>query len=77
MQREDFEKAARQTAYLITNKILFYSAIQPIRRLDPLQVPKDLTRGSLLEKILKGFFDEVLELDYETIYSTDFIGLCQ
>jgi type I restriction enzyme M protein len=72
-QKEDYEKAARQTAYLLVNKILFYSAIQPIRRLDVLQAPKDLTRGSLLKMILQAFFDEVLKVDYQTIFSTDFI----
>lgn len=72
-QRDDYEKAARQTAYLLVNKILFYDVIQPIRRLDPLQIPKDLTKGAVLQKILQGFFDEILKLDYETIYTTDFI----
>ncbi|MDD4052443.1 MAG: N-6 DNA methylase, partial [candidate division Zixibacteria bacterium] len=72
-QRDDYDKAARQTAYLLVSKILFYSAIQPIRRLDPLQIPKDLTRGSLLRTILQAFFDEVLKIDYQTIYTTDFI----
>lgn len=72
-QDQDYAKAARQAAYLLVNKILFYSVIQPIRRLDPLQIPKDLTKGSLLEKFLQNFFEEVLKIDYETIYSTDFI----
>ncbi|MEW6327061.1 MAG: N-6 DNA methylase [Thermodesulfobacteriota bacterium] len=72
-QEQDYAKAARQTAYLLVNKILFYSVIQPIRRLDLLQIPKDLTKGSLLQKILQGFFEEILKIDYETIYSTDFI----
>ncbi len=72
-QREDFEKAARQTAYLLVNKILFYSAIQPIRRLEVLQVPKDLTKGSIVKSILQAYFNDVLKIDYLTIFSTDFI----
>lgn len=72
-QDHDFAKAARQTAYLLVNKILFYSAIQPIRRLDPLEIPKSLKSGELLQSTLQGFFNLVLKIDYETIYSTDFI----
>ena len=72
-QDQDYAKAARQTAYLLVNKILFYSVIQAIRRLDPLDIPKSLTRGDLLQNNLQGFFKEVLKIDYETIYSTDFI----
>ncbi|HLE26039.1 MAG TPA: N-6 DNA methylase, partial [Thermodesulfobacteriota bacterium] len=72
----DFEKAARQTAYLLINKILFYDVLQSKRsgQLDPLTIPDDLTKGGLLEKTLQGYFDYVLKnIDYETIYSTDFI----
>jgi len=74
-QENDFEKAARQTAYLLINKILFYDVLQAKRpeRLDPLEIPKSLTKGSLLQNHLSGFFNEVLKIDYETIYDTDFI----
>lgn len=72
---QDFNKAARQTAYLLVNKILFYDLIQVKRpeKLDPLQIPQGLTKGAQLQKILQSFFDEVLKIDYETIYTTDFI----
>ncbi len=72
-QNQDYAKAARQTAYLLVNKILFYSVIQPIRRLDPLEIPKSLKSGELLQNSLQGFFNLVLKIDYETIYSADFI----
>jgi len=74
-QPQDLEKAARQTAYLLVNKILFYNILQAKRpqQLDPLEVPRDLTKGSLLQKILQDYFSEVLKIDYETIYTTDFI----
>ncbi|HPD60317.1 MAG TPA: N-6 DNA methylase [Thermodesulfobacteriota bacterium] len=72
-QDQDYSKAARQTAYLLVNKILFYSVIQPIRRLDPLEIPKSLKSGELLQNTLQGFFNLILKIDYETIYSTDFI----
>lgn len=72
-QDDDYEKAARQAAYLLVNKLLFYSVVQPIRRLDPLEIPASLTSGARLQTELQGFFDLVLEIDYETIYSADFI----
>ena len=72
---DDFIKAARQTAYLLINKILFYDLLQAKRPsdLDPLEIPKGLTKGSLLQSYLQGYFNEVLKIDYETIYTTDFI----
>lgn len=72
----DFEKAARQTAYLLINKILFYDVLQSRRprQLDPLAIPDALTKGGLLQTTLQGYFDYVLNnIDYETIYRTDFI----
>ena len=69
----DYERAARQTAYLLVNKVLFYSAIQPVRRLSRLEIPASLTSGATLQSFLQGYFNEVLKIDYESIYITDFI----
>jgi len=71
----DYEKAARQAAYLLVNKILFYDLLQAKRPhdFDPLSIPDDLTKGGLLQSHLEGYFKEVLKIDYETIYNTDFI----
>lgn len=74
-QASDFGKAARQTAYLLINKILFYNLLQAKRpgELDPLEIPEGLTKGEVLQKTLQGYFDQILKIDYETIYTTDFI----
>jgi len=74
-QSEDFDKISRQTAYLLVNKILFYHLLQAKRPqdLDPLEIPENLTKGSVLKRTLQAYFDEVLKIDYETIYTTDFI----
>lgn len=72
---DDYQKISRQTAYLLANKILFYNALQLKRtdKLDPLKIPEDITRGGLLKSVLEGYFKEVLKIDYETIYTADFI----
>jgi type I restriction-modification system DNA methylase subunit len=74
-QPQDFDKAARQTAYLLVNKILFYNVLHTKRpyELDLLEVPASLTKGSILQSTLQGYFNRVLKIDYETIYTTDFI----
>jgi type I restriction-modification system DNA methylase subunit len=74
-QPQDFDKAARQTAYLLVNKILFYNLLQAKRpqELDPLEIPESLTKGALLQKTLQAYFEQVLKIDYESIYTTDFI----
>lgn len=74
-QPQDFDKAARQAAYLLVNKILFYNVLQAKRpsELPPLEIPGGLLKGAQLQKILQSFFDEVLKRDYQTIYTTDFL----
>lgn len=75
MHDEDFAKAARQTSYLLVNKILFYDLLQIKRpqQLPILEIPRGLLKGSQLRKHLQIYFEEVLNIDYETIYSADFI----
>ena len=72
---EDFEKAARQTAYLLINKILFYDLLQNKRPndLEPLQIPDGMTKGKSLQRHLQGYFSDALAIDYENIFSTDFV----
>ncbi|GFP21529.1 hypothetical protein HKBW3S06_00756, partial [Candidatus Hakubella thermalkaliphila] len=72
-QDDDYKKAARQAAYLLVNKILFYAALQEKLGLDPLSIPEDLTDGGVLKGILEAYFKKVLSIDYETVFSTDFI----
>lgn len=72
-QTQDYDKVGRQAAYLLVNKILFYTALQQQLHLDPLQIPPDLSDGGILKPILQAYFQRVLDIDYETIFSTDFI----
>jgi len=72
---EDYDVVARQTALLLVNKMLFYYALQAKRpELAPLVIPDGLRTGGMLRKQLEIYFEEVLRtIDYETIYTTDFI----
>jgi type I restriction enzyme M protein len=74
-QPQDFDKVARQTAYLLVNKILFYVLLQTKRprELNPLDIPESRTKGSLLQSNLQAYFNEVLKINYETIFTADFI----
>jgi len=75
-QSQDFEKVARQTAYLLVNKILFYNLLRTKKtELAELSIPEDFIQGGQLQRQLQEvYFKYVLdEIDYETVYSTDFI----
>lgn len=41
--------------------------------MDPLEIPKNLRKGDVLEQILKAYFNQILKIDYETIFTTEFI----
>lgn len=71
----DYDKVARQTAYLLVNKILFYHLLKAKRPyLSSIVIPDDLVKGGQLQEILQGCFNYVFNnIDYQTIYSTDFI----
>lgn len=70
-----YKQVSHQAAYLLANKIIFYNALQLKRpeKLSPLSIPQDLIDGGTLKGILQAYFDSVLKIDYETIYTTDFI----
>lgn len=74
-QSSDFDRAAKQTAYLLINKILFYDLLQAKRPqdLDPLEIPESISKGVFLQINFQYYFSLVLKINYETIYETDFI----
>lgn len=72
-QSADLERVARQAAYLLINKIVFYTALQEKFRLDPISIPPTLTDSKILKDTLQAYFKRALDIDYETIFTTDFI----
>jgi len=72
---QDFEKVARQTAYLLVNKILFYDLLHAKRpqELSPIEIPDGFFKGNQVQRMLQIYFDAALKIDYETVFTTDFI----
>ncbi|HID27373.1 MAG TPA: SAM-dependent DNA methyltransferase [Methanosarcinales archaeon] len=72
---EDFDRIAKQYTHLFINKILFYYALKA--KYPHLPVIKIPTHASLREgqfkRMLQSYFDECLDIDYQTVFSTDFI----
>lgn len=70
---EDFEKIARQYVYLLVNKIVFYYILRlKNSQLPKIQVPLGV-HGDQFREILQSFFNQALQIDYETIFATDFL----
>lgn len=57
------------------SKILFYDTLQTKRPndLDPLEIPKSLTKGAKLQSQLQGYFNDALVIDYANVFSIDFV----
>jgi type I restriction-modification system DNA methylase subunit len=69
---EDFDYAAKWTAYLLINKILFYHLLRAKESHAPsaFAFPDDLKR---LRITLRNYFKRFLKIDYAAFYSADFI----
>lgn len=69
---DDFDYAAKWTAYLLINKILFYHLLRKreSHTLAAFAFPDDLKR---LRITLRNYFERILKIDYAAFYTTDFI----
>jgi type I restriction-modification system DNA methylase subunit len=69
---EDFKYAAKWTAYLLINKVLFYHLLRAkaSHAVAAFAFPDDLKR---LRITLRDYFKQVLKIDYEAFYTADFI----
>ena len=66
-----YEKIARVAAYILANKILFYNILSSEHNeLKPIQIEK-ITQSNDLNEILKKHFQDILEINYDTIYKID------
>jgi len=70
---DDFEKVSRQYVYLLIDKILFYNVLRiKYPKLRKITIPLGVD-GERFREILQNFFDKGLNIDYETIFSADFL----
>ncbi len=71
----DIMRASRQAAYMFINKILFHDVLQKTRPaiLSQLILHEHIRHTETLYKIIYAYFEEVLRIDYESVFTTDII----
>lgn len=66
-----YEKIARIAVYVLTNKILFYNIVKAQHsELKPIQTER-IKRSEDVNSVLKKHFNQVLDINYDTIYKVD------
>lgn len=70
-----YRHVARQTAYFLVNKILFYDVLRSSmpQKFPQIKIPEDYQSGGMVRGFVQNYFNQVLNIDYETIFETDFI----
>lgn len=69
---EDIERAARQFAQMLIDKMFFYTVLRPRYRLPDLFIPEN-DSGEHAREILQDRFERVVKIDYESIFLTNFV----
>ncbi|RLF03255.1 MAG: hypothetical protein DRJ59_01220 [Thermoprotei archaeon] len=69
---EDYDRLARQTVYLLINKLLFYNVLRSRFRLELIDV-SGITTGEELKKRLQKYFNTGIRLGYGIIFAADFL----
>lgn len=70
---DDYDRTARQYAYLIIDKVLFYNTLRlHKKKLEEIKLAKDITAEGFKRR-LDGYFNKALDIDYEPIFSTNFL----
>ena len=73
--RENLERAAKFSCYVLVNKIVFYTALRrKFTRLANIKIPRTISSGADLRARLVHYFDEAKRAtrDYETVFDGDF-----
>ncbi len=73
--RDNLERAAKLSCYVLANKVVFYKALRRrFRRMRALKIPSSIQTGRALRQTLDNFFTQAMRAssDYETIFSGDF-----
>ncbi len=73
---DDFEKIARQYAYLFVNKILFYQCLRgKYPDIEAIKIPEKLESAEKFRKELNKFLDKASEKNYEIIFKANYIEM--
>jgi type I restriction-modification system DNA methylase subunit len=73
--RDNLERAAKFSCYVLANKIVFSKALRlRFREMDELVIKKSVKTGASLKRILVNYFAHAMEAsnDYETVFRGDF-----
>lgn len=73
--RDNLERAAKLSCYVLANKIIFYKALRRrFTRMKALRIPDYTTTGSGLVELLNGYFQHAAQVsrDYETVFNGDY-----
>jgi type I restriction-modification system DNA methylase subunit len=73
--RENLERAAKLSCYVLAGKIIFYKALRrKFTHLQELEIPETTTTGAGLLLLLDGCFQAAMEAtgDYETVFQSDY-----
>ncbi len=73
--RENLERAAKFSSYVLANKIVFYKALRrQFPKLKNLEISDQITTGNQLKEVLENAFKHATEItqDYETVFQSDF-----
>ena len=73
--RDNLERAAKFSCYVLANKTIFYKALRrQFTRMKALRVHDGVATGAELQAVFTGSFEhaKAVSRDYETVFSTDF-----
>jgi methylase of polypeptide subunit release factors len=73
--RDNQERAAKFSSYVLVNKIVFQQALRRrFSSLRKIRVPESIKTAANLEELFRGIFDEAKRIsrDYETVFDGDF-----
>jgi type I restriction-modification system DNA methylase subunit len=73
--RENLERAAKLSCYVLANKIVFYKALRRrFTKMKALKIPASIKTGRALQLTLDEYFDQAMResSDYETVFTGNF-----
>jgi len=73
--RDNLDRAAKLTSYVLANKIIFYKALRRrFAKMRAMKIPDSITTGEELQAALADSFEHAAEVskDYETVFKGDY-----